>query len=83
MRGRLQLDFEELGPLKLKNIDRPVEAFVLRPDAAATTPNRLSDPWCSNTSEALPLPGKPSIAVLGLHEYERRCRAGIFLRRHG
>ncbi len=28
--GRLGLEFEELGPLKLKNIARPVEAFVLR-----------------------------------------------------
>ena len=28
--GRLDLAFEELGPLNLKNIARPVEAFVLR-----------------------------------------------------
>jgi adenylate cyclase len=34
--GRLDLTFEELGPLNLKNIARPVEAFVLRPEAAAT-----------------------------------------------
>ena len=31
---RLDLAFEELGPLNLKNIARPVEAFVLRLDAA-------------------------------------------------
>jgi adenylate cyclase len=30
---RLDLDFEELGSLSLKNIARPVEAFVLKPDA--------------------------------------------------
>jgi hypothetical protein len=29
--GRLGLEFEELGPLILKNIARPVEAFVVRP----------------------------------------------------
>jgi adenylate cyclase len=29
---RLDLDFEELGSLSLKNIARPVEAFVLKPD---------------------------------------------------
>ena len=29
--GRLDLAFEELGALNLKNIARPVEAFVLRP----------------------------------------------------
>ena len=30
--GRLDLEFEELGALNLKNIARPVEAFVLRID---------------------------------------------------
>ena len=30
MRGRQDLTFEELGSLELKNIDHPVEAFVLR-----------------------------------------------------
>ena len=41
--GRLDLAFEELGALSLKNIARPVEAFVVRPDAAARR-NRSSDP---------------------------------------
>ena len=31
MRGRLDLEFEELGALELKNIAYPVEAFVLHP----------------------------------------------------
>lgn len=31
--GRLNLVFAELGPLQLKNIARPIEAFVLRPNA--------------------------------------------------
>jgi predicted ATPase/class 3 adenylate cyclase len=42
--GRLDLAFEELGPLHLKNIARPVEAFVVRLGAAelATAyPNNL------------------------------------------
>jgi len=34
--GRLDLDFKELGPLHLKNIARPVEAFVVRPTPALT-----------------------------------------------
>ena len=34
--GRLGLEFEELGPLSLKNIARPVEVFVLRRDAVAS-----------------------------------------------
>jgi hypothetical protein len=32
--GRLDLPFEALGSLHLKNITRPVEAFVVRLDAA-------------------------------------------------
>jgi adenylate cyclase len=56
---RLQLDlaFEELGSLRLKNIDRPVEAFVLNPaNAAMAIPPAGSEPP--------PPSGKPSIAVL-------------------
>ena len=33
--GRLGLAFEELGALGLKNIARPIEAFVIRSDDAA------------------------------------------------
>ena len=62
--GRLDLAFEELGPLILRNIDRPVEAFVLRLGAGATTPKSVERSLVHNTGEPLPLPGKPSIAVL-------------------
>jgi TolB-like protein/class 3 adenylate cyclase len=55
--GRLDLVFDELGPLNLKNISRPVEALVLRQrDFAERRPAR--------DHEGLPLPDKPSIAVL-------------------
>ena len=33
--GRLSLDFEELGPLSLKNIARPVEVFMARLEPTA------------------------------------------------
>jgi TolB-like protein/class 3 adenylate cyclase len=36
--GRLDLAFEAVGPLALKNIARPVEAFVLRLDPGAEVP---------------------------------------------
>jgi adenylate cyclase len=41
VRSRLDLPFEPIGPLTLKNIARPVEAFVLRLDRAAeaSSPN--------------------------------------------
>ena len=35
LHGRLDLPFEAIGPLTLKNIARPVEAFVVRLDPAA------------------------------------------------
>jgi predicted ATPase/class 3 adenylate cyclase len=34
VRGQLGLEFEPLGPLHLKNITKPVEAFVVRPGVA-------------------------------------------------
>jgi adenylate cyclase len=64
VQDRLDLVFEELGPLKLKNISRPVEAFVLRPGVAATAPTLVERPLADNILEPLLLPGKPSIAVL-------------------
>ena len=58
--GVYDFDFEELGPLNLKNIFRPVEAFVLRSEGPATPSLLLA----RTDDTALPLPGKPSIAVL-------------------
>ena len=59
VQDRLGLAFEELGALNLKNISRPVEAFVLKLDAKS-----VERSVTHNTLEALPLPDKPSIAVL-------------------
>ena len=61
--GRLGLDFTELGPLKLKNIARPVEAFLLRagPDGAHSV---LASNAGDSTPISLLLPDKPSIAVM-------------------
>jgi adenylate cyclase len=61
---RLDLVFEELGALNLKNITRPVEAFVLRPDDAAIVPKSVERPLAHYAGEALPLPDKPSLVVL-------------------
>ena len=63
VRDRLDLAFEELGPLNLKNITRPVEAFVLNVDGAAASKS-LERSLVYETGETLPLPDKPSIAVL-------------------
>jgi adenylate cyclase len=61
---RLDLTFEPLGALSLKNISRPVDAYVLRPDAATVTPKSIERSLMLGTGDALPLPDKPSIAVL-------------------
>ena len=59
---RLDLAFEKLGLLSLKNITRPVEAFVLRPSFA--TANSVERMIVEDTTKTLPLPDRPSIAVL-------------------
>ena len=46
LHGRLDLPFEAIGPLTLKNIARPVEAFVVRldPAAEALAPHDVQSP---------------------------------------
>jgi len=61
--GRVQATFEDLGGLSLKNIERPVRAFSVKWEpsdwqALATSEVTVSSPG------PLPLPDKPSIAVL-------------------
>ena len=57
IRSKLDVSFDDLGPQRVKNIGDPVRAFQI---LAAT-----ADPVSSDKPEAvLPLPDKPSIAVL-------------------
>jgi TolB-like protein/class 3 adenylate cyclase len=56
VRDRLPFVFEDLGEQQVKNISRPVRVYRVR-DAAANSPSAPAPP-------ALPLPDKPSIAVL-------------------
>jgi adenylate cyclase len=72
--GQLDLAFEPVGELTLKNIARPVEAFVLRLDPTAETSevSKLTstppDVGLSNApylpAVPLALPDRPSVAVL-------------------
>jgi TolB-like protein/class 3 adenylate cyclase len=55
--GKLDIAFEDMGEQALKNITRPVRVYRVRDIAAAKS---LSAPL----KPALPLPDKPSIAVL-------------------
>jgi class 3 adenylate cyclase len=51
-RGKLDVSFEDAGEQQLKNIERPVRVYRVRAGAAVSS------------RPALPLPDKPSIAVL-------------------
>jgi adenylate cyclase len=53
LQGRLSLDFEDWGDQQLKNIAKPVRAYALEGDGTVAL-----------APKPLPLPDKPSIAVL-------------------
>jgi TolB-like protein/class 3 adenylate cyclase/Tfp pilus assembly protein PilF len=56
--GKLPASFSDLGLKTLKNMDEPLRAYALSPRAGSLSPGT------PRTGEALPLPSKPSIAVL-------------------
>jgi len=61
--GKLGVAFDDMGIQPLKNIDRPVHTYRAR---VVDVPHSRTSPF------VLPLPDKPSIAVLPLSEHERR-----------
>jgi len=56
VKGKLKFDYENLGPQPLKNISEPVQAYCIRDD-----PHRKTR---GPEGALLPLPSKPSVAVL-------------------
>jgi adenylate cyclase len=68
--GRMRASFEDLGSLRLKNIERPVQVFAVAWDAAdwqspeEAVPIPDHGPMQSAVTAPLALPDKPSIAVL-------------------
>src|SRR6202040_2760696 len=56
VRGKIDAEFADLGEQSLKNIARPLRVYRASP-ASASEPSTAS-------ATALPLPDKPSIAVL-------------------
>jgi adenylate cyclase len=55
--GKLDLSFEDRGERQLKNISKPVRAYAIRARTYRSAP-------VMNRGKPLPLPDKPSIAVL-------------------
>src|SRR5262245_54106788 len=65
--GRLKATFEDLGGLSLKNIERPVQAFSVKWEPSDWQSPMTSEVTVATTAAPqvpLPLPDKPSIAVL-------------------
>jgi adenylate cyclase len=58
--GRLDLTFDDIGEQSLKNIARPVRIYRVRLTEAENTPESVP----IDGARVLPLPDKPSIAVL-------------------
>jgi hypothetical protein len=65
IRGKTNFTFDDLGEKPLKNIERPVRLYALRGAASvAIEATTTVSPMSSCNSRPLPLPDKPSIAVL-------------------
>ena len=56
-RGKIEVNFEDLGDQKLKNVVEPVRVYRVS-NKTSTAPAQFA------STDALPLPAKPSIAVL-------------------
>jgi adenylate cyclase len=63
--GKTKFTFDDLGEKTLKNIERPVRLYAVRGAPPATTATKAAvSVMPSDNSKPLPLPDKPSIAVL-------------------
>jgi TolB-like protein/Flp pilus assembly protein TadD len=65
--NKLDLEFEDLGERKLKNIAKPVHLYRVKLDTSKVSPETL-------LSESMPLPDKPVIAVLSFENLSEAAR---------
>jgi len=61
VRGKISLAFDDLGERSLKNIDQPVRLYAVRSGSFSTEATTKAP---AEAEKPLPLPDKPSIAVL-------------------
>ena len=65
IRGKTNFTFDDLGEKALKNIERPVRLYAVRSATSAVTTSAAAiSTMPSDNGKPLPLPNKPSIAVL-------------------
>jgi adenylate/guanylate cyclase family protein len=62
VRGKVEIACDDMGPQPLKNIAEPMRAWRVR--LTGQTPSVVNSGSAASQSQALPLPDKPSIAVL-------------------
>jgi adenylate cyclase len=62
VRGKVEIACDDMGPQPLKNIAEPMRAWRVR--LTGQTPSAVQSGSAVNQPRALPLPDKPSIAVL-------------------
>jgi TolB-like protein/class 3 adenylate cyclase len=62
VRGKVEIACDDIGPQPLKNIAEPMRAWRVR--LTGQTPSAVQSGSAVSQSQALPLPDKPSIAVL-------------------
>jgi adenylate cyclase len=62
VRGKVEIERDDMGTQILKNIVEPTQAWRIR--LAGQTPPAMQSGLTSNETQVLPLPDKPSIAVL-------------------
>ncbi len=74
VRHKLDLAFEDMGAQSLKNIDEPVQAYRIGTDSGGLT-NAVAD---ADREQPLPLPDKPSIAVLPFDNMSGDPEQGYF-----
>jgi adenylate cyclase len=85
VRGKLDLDFDDLGEKSLKNISRPVRAFHVLLDETCEVdevndqhPNKATSIGAASTMQPPRLPDKPSIAVLPFSNLSNDPEQGYF-----
>jgi len=64
VRGKTGFAFDDLGEKSLKNIDRPVRLYAARLAESTPAISAMSTRAASAAAKPLPLPDRPSIAVL-------------------
>jgi adenylate cyclase len=62
VRGKVEIACDDMGPQHLKNIAEPMQAWRVR--LTGQTSSSVQSGLTANETQALPLPDKPSIAVL-------------------